>query len=93
MLSYHVIESKWYSYILAIVVFSIFGMMFFKMSKKHTKRIMEYEATRTFWHFFDLKANMIMVCMMGGRIGFRAAGIFPDIFIAFFYSGLGCALA
>lgn len=36
---------------------------------------------------------MIMACMMGGGIGFRAAGIFPDIFIAFFYSGLGCALA
>ena len=26
-------------------------------------------------------------------IGFRAAGIFPEIFIAFFYSGLGLALA
>lgn len=26
-------------------------------------------------------------------IGLRAAGIFPDIFVAFFYSGLGCALA
>ena len=25
-------------------------------------------------------------------IGFRAAGIFPDIFVAFFYTGLGCAL-
>lgn len=36
---------------------------------------------------------MIMVCMMGGRIGFRAAGILPDIFIAFFYLGLGYALA
>ena len=71
----------------------IFGMMFFKMSKKHTKRIMGYEATRPFWHFFDLKAYIIMACMMGGGIGFRAAGIFPDIFIAFFYSGLGCALA
>lgn len=42
---------------------------------------------------FDLKAYMIMACMMGGGIGFRAAGFFPDIFIAFFYSGLGCALA
>ena len=31
--------------------------------------------------------------MMSGGIGFRAAGIFPDIFIAFFYSGLGLALA
>lgn len=54
---------------------------------------MEYEATRTFWHFFDLKTYMIMVCMMGGGIGFRAAGILPDIFIAFFYLGLGYALA
>ncbi len=71
----------------------IFGMMFFKMSKKHTKRILGYEAIHPFWHFFDLKAYMIMACMMGGGIGFRAAGIFPDIFIAFFYSGLGCALA
>lgn len=31
--------------------------------------------------------------MMGGGIGFRSAGIFSDIFVAFFYSGLGCALA
>lgn len=34
-----------------------------------------------------------MACMMGSGIGFRALGIFPDIFVAFFYSGLGCALA
>lgn len=33
-----------------------------------------------------------MTCMMSGGIGFRAAGIFPEIFIAFFYSGLGLAL-
>lgn len=31
--------------------------------------------------------------MMGGGIGFRVFGIFSDIFVAFFYSGLGCALA
>ena len=42
-----------------------------------------------FWHFFDWKAYLIMTCMMSGGIGFRAAGIF----IAFFYSGLGLALA
>lgn len=29
----------------------------------------------------------------GGGIGLRAAGIFPNTFIAFFYTGLGCALA
>lgn len=35
----------------------------------------------------------MMACMMGGGIGLRAAGIFPDTFIAFFYTGLECALA
>lgn len=68
VLSYRVIESKWYLYILTIVVFCAFGMMFFKMSQKHTKRIMGYEATRPFWHFFDLKAYMIMACMMGEEL-------------------------
>ena len=34
-----------------------------------------------------------MTCMMSGGIGFGAAGIFPEIFVAFFYSGLGLALA
>lgn len=61
--------------------------------QKHTGRIMGYEDKKPFWNFFDLKAYMIMAFMMGGGIGFRAAGIFPDVFIAFFYSGLGCALA
>lgn len=58
-----------------------------------SKNDMEYESHRPFWHFFDLKAYLIMACMMGSGIGFRALGIFPDIFVAFFYFGLGCALA
>lgn len=40
-------------------------MMFIKMNKKYTKRIMGYEEIRPFWYFFDLKAYMIMACMMG----------------------------
>ncbi len=67
--------------------------MFYKMSCKHTKRILGYEDTRPFWNFFDLKAYIIMAIMMGGGIGLRAAGVFPEVFIAFFYTGLGCALA
>jgi len=42
---------------------------------------------------FGLKAYIIMAIMMGGGIGLRAAHIVPEVFIAFFYSGLGCALA
>lgn len=93
VLSYAVIEKRWYLYVLSAVVFVLFGRMFFKMSKKHTKRIIGYEEYRPFWHFFDVKAYLMMACMMSGGIGFRVAGIFPDIFVAFFYSGLGCALA
>ena len=93
VISYGSIEQRWYLYLLSIVIFLLFGMMFFKMSKKHTKRILSYEDYRPFWNFFDLKAYIIMACMMGGGIGFRAAGIFPDAFVAFFYSGVGCALA
>ena len=92
-LSYLNIERTWYLYIFSLVVFMSFGLMFFKMSQKHTKPILGYEEYRPFWHFFDFKAYLIMICMMSGGIGFRAAGIFPEIFIAFFYSGLGLALA
>ena len=93
VISYLNIERTWYLYLMSIFVFLLFGSMFFKMSQKHTKRILGYEDYRPFWHFFDLKAYFIMICMMSGGIGFRAAGIFPEIFIAFFYSGLGLALA
>lgn len=93
ILSYMIIDRKWYLYILPVVVFLVFGTMFYKMSGKHTKRIVGYEDYRPFWNFFDLKAYIIMAVMMGGGIGFRAAGIFPDLFVSFFYSGLGCALA
>lgn len=93
VISYLDIERKWYLYLLSILVFLLFGLMFFKISQKHTKRILEYEDYRPFWHFFDLKSYLIMACMMSVGIGFRAAGIFPEIFVAFFYSGLGLALA
>ena len=75
VLSYLVIERQWFMYLLSVVVFVAFGMMFLKMSGKHTKRILGYEDRRPFWHFFDLKAYIIMACMMGGGIGLREAGV------------------
>ena len=38
------------------------------------------------------KDYLIMAFMMGGGIGLRNAHVFPDIFISFFYTGLGLAL-
>ncbi|MDD7389223.1 MAG: hypothetical protein PUG60_06115 [Lachnospiraceae bacterium] len=79
---------------LSLLVFCAFGMMFFKMSMKHTKRIRSYRETfRPVWHFFDLKGYLIMAVMMGGGIWLRSSGLVPDVFIAVFYTGLGCALA
>ena len=38
---------------LSLLVFAVFGAMFFQMSKKHLSRIRLYkERTRPFWHFF-----------------------------------------
>lgn len=93
IISYKMIDVKWYHPVLSLVIFMMFGAMFFKMSKKHGKRIKNYEeARRPFWNFFDLKAYIIMAIMMGGGIGLRQAKVFPDVFVAFFYTGLGCAL-
>ena len=79
---------------LSMAVFCAFGLMFFKMSIKHTRRIKGYkEEFRPVWHFFDLKAYIIMAVMMGGGIWLRSSGLAPDVFIAVFYTGLGCALA
>ena len=80
--------------LLSLAVFCAFGLMFFKMSIRHTKRIKGYaEEFRLVWHFFDLKAYVIMAVMMGGGIWLRSSGLVPEVFIAVFYTGLGCALA
>lgn len=68
VLSYLLIESQWYLYLFSVIVFMLFGIMFFQMSRKHTKRILGYEDYRPFWHFFDLKAYIIMACMMGAEL-------------------------
>ncbi len=93
VISYGLIVRAWYLYLLSVVIFCVFGLMFYKMSQKHIRRITGYkEEKKPFWNFFDLKSYIIMAIMMVGGIGLRAAGIFPDIFVAFFYTGLGCAL-
>ncbi|MCI5535025.1 MAG: hypothetical protein SOV50_08970 [Lentihominibacter sp.] len=93
IISYRCISIHWYHPLLSALVFLMFGMMFFKMSFKHTRRIHGFlEPTKPFWHFFDLKAYCIMAFMMGGGIWLRCSGLVPDVFIAVFYTGLGLAL-
>ncbi|MEG0108234.1 MAG: hypothetical protein RSC19_08955 [Lachnospiraceae bacterium] len=78
----------------SILIFCLFGMMFYKMSIKHTIRITSYkEEKKPFWVFFDAKSYFIMIFMMSGGIWLRYSGLVPQVFIAVFYTGLGLALA
>ncbi|MCR5415345.1 MAG: hypothetical protein K6E79_00945 [Pseudobutyrivibrio sp.] len=93
IISYKLVRVRWYLPLLSLIIFGLFGRMFYKMAVKHGKRIMGYEEEyRPVWNFFDVKSYIIMAIMMGGGIGLRNAGFFPDVFVAFFYTGLGCAL-
>ena len=91
VLSYLIIERQWFMYLLSVVVFVAFGMMFLKMSGKHTRRILGYEDRRPFWHFFDLKAYIIMACMnraeRSGSIPRCLCGIF--LYRAWLCAGIG----
>lgn len=79
----------------AIVAFTVFHAgMFSKLVGKHAGRIEAMEEDRVpFWRFFDAKGYLIMAFMMTMGIGLRSSGIVPTWFIAFFYAGLGIALA
>ena len=80
--------------LLSLAVFCVFGLMFYRMSVKHNRRIVGYaHETKPVWHFFDLKSYLIMAFMMGGGIWLRASGLVSAVFVAVFYTGLGCALA
>lgn len=60
-------------------VFAAFGVMLYKMSKKHHRRIRGYaEAARPFRNFFDLKAYCIMAFMTGGGIRLRYSGLVSE---------------
>ncbi|WP_276741118.1 hypothetical protein [Actinomyces bouchesdurhonensis] len=77
----------------AVAIFCAFHPMFSKLVKKNAQRIANLEGERHHVvRFFDRKSYMMMAIMMSFGVGMRAAGVFPDWFIAFFYTGLGLAL-
>ena len=85
----------WLLIIGAAVVFTLFHIkVFSKMVGKHAVRIAGYEADRVgIWRFFDVPGYAMMAIMMTGGMSLRAFGLLPNWFIAFFYTGLGIALA
>ena len=76
-----------------IAIFCAFHPMFSKLVQKNAQRIADLEGERHHVvRFFDRKSYLMMAFMMSLGIGMRVAGIVPDWFIAFFYTGLGLAL-
>lgn len=75
-------------------MFCGFHPMFSRLVKKNSQRITDLDGERhNPLRFFDRKGYIMMAVMMSFGIGMRAAGLFPEWFIAFFYTGLGVALA
>ena len=78
----------------AVATFLAFHTMFSRLVVKNSRRIRSLKGARhNPLRFFDARSYAIMAVMMSLGIGMRAAGIFPDWFVAFFYTGLGLALA
>lgn len=78
----------------AVATFCGFHPMFSRLVKKNSQRIADLDGERhNPLRFFDRKGYIMMAIMMSFGIGMRAAGLFPEWFIAFFYTGLGVALA
>ena len=80
---------------LSAVIFILFWTkVFHPLVEKHVFRIHGYEEEyKRPWNFFDKKSFLIMACMMTFGITIRVLNLMPDGFIAFFYTGLGTALA
>lgn len=79
---------------LALLIFIGFSMMFMRIVQKHQRRILGYpEARKSIFFCFDRKGYLLMVFMIALGITLRASGLLPPFFFAFFYTGLGSALA
>lgn len=79
VIAYSNVAFTWWQPLVSLAVFAAFGMMFYKMSKKHCRRIRGYaEPVRPVWNFFDLKAYCIMAFMMGAVSGCAIPGLCPS---------------
>lgn len=81
--------------LLSAAIFCIFWFAIFqRLVQKHVRRIHTKLADKEFFlKFFDLKSFIIMGVMMAFGFSLRSFQIVPGFFIAFFYTGLGIALA
>ena len=79
----------------SIATFLVFFLRIFKpYAAKHAARIESLcEERVSAFEFMDAKGYLMIAFMIALGAGLRLSGIVPDWFIAFFYVGLGMALA
>lgn len=83
----------WVKILSIAIFFAFYYFIFRKIVKKHFKRIMSNENEKMMWYnFFDKTSYIVMAIMMGGGLSFRLTGVLPEVFVAFFYTGLGAAI-
>lgn len=83
----------WYHMLFALCIFVIFFRRFFKMVRRHRRRILNYkEEYRPFWNLLDVRGYLVTIIILLGGIIIRDNGLLPDIFVACFYIGFGFAL-
>ena len=77
---------------LSALILTGFMMMFRKVVKRNTRRILSYTEKKSVFAFFDIKGYLLMAFMMALGITLRSVNLLPVTFFAVFYTGLGAAL-
>ncbi|MBP3866916.1 MAG: hypothetical protein J6D25_03820 [Eggerthellaceae bacterium] len=90
--------TPWVIALLAAGTAAVFVLFFFRIFKpysaKHARRVDEMVEPRvSALRFMDRKGYIMIAFMIALGAGLRLSGFVPDWFIAFFYVGLGVALA
>ncbi len=75
-----------------VVMFIFTKLIFYPLVQKHHNRITNLEEDKPFYHFFDKKSYIIMICMMTVGITLRQLKILPSIVIGMLYIGIGFSL-
>lgn len=87
------IENGTLVWLYGLIVFVLFGLMFFRVIGKNTQRILAMEQDKVpIYKFLTVKGYLIIAFMMTLGITLRNIGHIPNGFFAFFYSGLGSVL-
>ena len=84
----------WINIAIALVGFYFFfKYVFYRMYKKHTKRIVNSEIEKPcIFSFFDIKGFAIMAFMITFGVTLRKLGVIPPLYIGTFYITLGFSL-